>query len=380
MILYTFVLDLAVMRVLSSHSQDYMAALNVLASSFVVLTFHTHTFSNSLESVLLALAIYLYYGDLHSFYIRALKLGFLTGLALHVRFTAMTFLFPLGILHLVAAFKTQRSARMASYVCIGWFLGACLSSYLLHLLDSWYFGLKVFTPLNSFHYNANFEVVAREHGLHPRWLHALVNMPLLFGPLYLVALWQMGRLRGVSQWHLPLLLVVPLSLLSLAPHQEARFLLPLTVPLVLLAAPRVWNYHVWLRRLWLFFNALLLIVFLLHQTGLTLALLDAPFPPTGTSLHVHVCGTYMPPHFLMARPKGFLTVEDQGESCLVGNPTAAAQPWEYWIAPSDLWKHFESTSALPELYGKYAPFLCTEHFPTAIEHLHLPSYWTHPLE
>lgn len=38
------------------------------------------------------------------------------------------------------------------------------------------------TPLNFFYYNMAAKNL-EEHGLHPRYLHALVNLPLLFGPL-----------------------------------------------------------------------------------------------------------------------------------------------------------------------------------------------------
>ena len=38
------------------------------------------------------------------------------------------------------------------------------------------------TPLNNILYNAKVENL-KEHGLHPRYLHFLVNFPLLYGPL-----------------------------------------------------------------------------------------------------------------------------------------------------------------------------------------------------
>ena len=39
----------------------------------------------------------------------------------------------------------------------------------------------VLTPWNSLIYNMNPANLAH-HGMHPLWLHILVNMPLLFGP------------------------------------------------------------------------------------------------------------------------------------------------------------------------------------------------------
>ena len=43
----------------------------------------------------------------------------------------------------------------------------------------------VVAPLASLRYNLDAHNLAA-HGLHGRWLHVAVNMPLLFGPLALV--------------------------------------------------------------------------------------------------------------------------------------------------------------------------------------------------
>lgn len=40
----------------------------------------------------------------------------------------------------------------------------------------------VFTPLNFIKYNVDVKNL-KEHGLHPRWLHVLINIPLLFNVL-----------------------------------------------------------------------------------------------------------------------------------------------------------------------------------------------------
>jgi phosphatidylinositol glycan class Z len=49
----------------------------------------------------------------------------------------------------------------------------------LRNLTSFIFNLSV-TPLNFVSYNLNSENLA-EHGLHPRWLHLFVNLPLVIG-------------------------------------------------------------------------------------------------------------------------------------------------------------------------------------------------------
>ena len=52
-------------------------------------------------------------------------------------------------------------------------------------LSRW--GDLVLTPLHALRYNSSVEAL-KTHGLHPRWLHAAVNLPLLFGPVTLVLL------------------------------------------------------------------------------------------------------------------------------------------------------------------------------------------------
>ncbi len=154
-------------------------------------------------------------------------------------------------------------------------------SYVFHTLDSFLSarGL-VATPLRLLLYNMDPAALAL-HGIHPRWLHLLVNIPMLFAPL--LVLWlalacarkeeqdmrdardmrdavnnaqprvspRVSQCDGVRSeqreeqqtykstldllfWTGLILLIVPLLLLSTSPHQEPRFLLPLLFPLVLI--------------------------------------------------------------------------------------------------------------------------------------------------
>ena len=50
----------------------------------------------------------------------------------------------------------------------------------------------IITPVYNVLYNANIDNLAR-HGLHPRWTHAMINAPMLYGPLiflFIYDLWQ----------------------------------------------------------------------------------------------------------------------------------------------------------------------------------------------
>lgn len=126
------------------------------------------------------------------------------------------------------------------------------------------------TPLNFLRYNLLPANLA-EHGLHPRWLHLVVNLPMIATPgLLLYVLWaewdytnprneepsdrrekakngpmetmQKGELCRFYAYAIytdprPVLHWVRWSsttLLSIQPHQEPRFLIPLVTPMIAL--------------------------------------------------------------------------------------------------------------------------------------------------
>ena len=195
--------------------------------------------------------------------------------------------------------RVARGARSAVFVVAG-FLATCVP---LAALDTWYYESPVrvrvrlapclgslmphltnsvrctqtlvIKPLTLLLYNLDPSNLA-QHGTHPRWLHAIVNMPMLYGPPLLLAVLAMatsakkegdavapatnagtcGRSYSVAQLMTATVVVrgggivnaevsrphrlgwvvqVPLALLSAAPHQEPRFLVPLVVPVAVLA-------------------------------------------------------------------------------------------------------------------------------------------------
>ena len=100
------------------------------------------------------------------------------------------------------------------------------------------------TPFNFIMYNVvpgNLD----QHGTHPHWLHALVNLQILYGPMGIVALYTSVNFIAeiiLNDWKNkpPVITVgamsfftfmVSLGILSIFPHQEPRFLIPLTVPI-----------------------------------------------------------------------------------------------------------------------------------------------------
>ena len=138
-------------------------------------------------------------------------------------------------------------------------------------VDSFYFTGRVtqvvLTPYNNLLYNLSPDNLAK-HGLHPRWLHIVVNLPLIIGPgLIVYGLLAARRVYiqvqpDKSQNFLVVInrsqssffpdadrsdinrictacigvILLSLAVLSLQPHQEPRFLTPLLVPFVVLVA------------------------------------------------------------------------------------------------------------------------------------------------
>lgn len=186
-------------------------------------------------------------------------LGSLLALGVFTRITFVAFVLPVVLCYVVKViYEPARSYQQ------GWLAGPltlALSglsvSLLTVLLDTFYFGtLKetnqpVLTPLNNLLYNFDTNNL-REHGMHPRVQHLLVNLPIMYGMLGVVAVsqacWFLVKSRKnlyakvlsddiaqVIEFILSSGIILSLCMLSAFPHQEPRFLVPLATPLVLLA-------------------------------------------------------------------------------------------------------------------------------------------------
>lgn len=139
--------------------------------------------------------------------------------------------------------------------------GVCVGG-LLTIIDSIYYhsiqnyNILEIAPINNLLYNMNTNNLAL-HTLHPKYLHILVNLPMLFGPfgvyvaisivkkvlLFLTNFLKKPlQISSIRQLHEVLkkylfeifmssLFISYLTVFSLAPHQEMRFLLPLAVPI-----------------------------------------------------------------------------------------------------------------------------------------------------
>lgn len=87
--------------------------------------------------------------------------------------------------HLCSRRLSLRSVQLGAPAVMSFVLLALPLSNVLTLLDTLYFTSTlsspwILTPLNLLRYNLASSNLA-EHGLHSRWLHAVVNGPILFG-------------------------------------------------------------------------------------------------------------------------------------------------------------------------------------------------------
>ncbi|KAF9981349.1 hypothetical protein BGZ75_007384 [Mortierella antarctica] len=325
-VLISLIIDWAVVRMARQIRRSPSVALLLVSSSYVTLAYHTHPFSNTVETVILALcatvlsSIILDHdssmspapassaladrtstvapaGNQSS--IRAesntrptpIALSFLLGVLFAVgTFTRITFVvygFPLGVMFLYLNFKATFTknrtiaAGASKFIatCLPLALGLAAMSAFAVLIDSIYFhkliiynisngvrlslrdilithpknwhqlsykGSLTFTMWNNLRYNLDEKNLA-EHGLHPRFLHLLLNFPVLFGNLALIAVLTLLQKCRAREWGSQSKLVTTLSysgifgisVLSTMPHQEARFLTPLILPLIISLSGRI---------------------------------------------------------------------------------------------------------------------------------------------
>ncbi|XP_025834306.1 GPI mannosyltransferase 4-like, partial [Agrilus planipennis] len=209
----------------------------------------------------------------------------------------------------------------------------------------------VVTPLNFIKYNADNKNLA-QHGLHPRYLHMLCNIPLLFNVLGFLAFYEilvaLKRIYEARLNHLPQIktikalmtasTLIALAIFSVIPHQEARFLIPLLLPLVYLHGPSILkepelaiiekhenkklnksspkkkkSSHS-LLKIWIFTNLVCFIFFgLIHQGGVVQVplsfneMLKKPL----TQYHLLTCYTYNIPYSLfLQKPRRSFSFTD----------------------------------------------------------------------
>ena len=356
----TLFIDLSVYKICLRLRVDAAPSLSALGTSFVTLVFYTRTFSNTAEAILFALLLQLVVSAIASRNtlrtrkdrLRYFSMGVIVGVGIWIRPTFLAFAFvPFVCLLLdVCAQNWTSDKRIMNVIahvlryCIYLGLGSIVTMFILIAADSHYFGYLhkrrlVFTPVNFILYNLDTSSL-KEHGLHPRITHLLINMPLLYGPLAFILYAYIGNamLKGAFVesakallctkkkedkdgddhriyliWNMLLCSsIVPVALLSFIPHQEPRFISPVLMPLVILFSQSLIGSSASPLMLlsWCIWNILGCVLFgILHQGGaypclahLQQYLYNARSQTINATYHMTFYHTYMPPQHLLAWP------------------------------------------------------------------------------
>ena len=239
--------------------RDVVSAAVVMATSYVSLVYYSRTFSNTIESFLYA-AVLCFATRKSRKPISDIPYAVIISTLIVVGvFNRPTFVVYAAVPYLWWLFSD--GDHRVAVKAVSSVLTAIPVSVMLIFCDSVYFGyldinsLNVadlsdvmsvlssnitVTPLNFLLYNTQSDNLA-EHGIHPRFTHFAVNIPLLFSLLtvyffYDIYWWGTTVVifrtwKHVSMYRRQLMLlaccVIPVSLLSIFPHQEPRFLIPL---------------------------------------------------------------------------------------------------------------------------------------------------------
>ncbi|EEU46047.1 glycosyltransferase family 22 [Fusarium vanettenii 77-13-4] len=267
MFLISFVLEDWALHELIQSPRHRRVAVLLVASSYVTWTYQTHTFSNSIETLVVAWSLVL---------IQRL------------------------------ADPRQRSCVLSATVLgiVVIAIGLDTAFYLPSPI-TWtdLINKPVITPLNNFKYNSATENLA-QHGLHPWYQHLVANLPLLLGPAAALLIFKPAfSLRLYSA-------ISGLVVLSAFQHQEARFLLP-TVPLFLssIHLPRNQTvFRLWMSA-WIIFNLFLGVMMgIYHQGGVVPGQVFLSQQPDATQ--AIWWKTYTPPVWLLNGKNEVLTTRD----------------------------------------------------------------------
>ncbi|MCJ1310153.1 alpha 1,2 mannosyltransferase [Agyrium rufum] len=284
----SFVLeDWAIYELVQSPRRRKIATV-LVASSYVTWTYQTHTFSNSVETMVVLWTAVLTQRILdtpaYSSLFASTLIGFLGVLGTFNRITFPAFVVVPGLLLLPHFWRKPLSFLAVLLSAFASFVVAQTSDLAFYSrpynIATFFTALQPI-PLSSLRYNLSPSNLAL-HGTHPSFTHFLANLPLLLAPaLPLVALSLPSLLQTIATSPLnlsaapssqTLLLLTPFVatfILSLFSHQEPRFLLP-CVPLLLsgIQLPRTKRTRQLFVGSWIVFNiALGTLMGIFHQGG-----------------------------------------------------------------------------------------------------------------
>ncbi|PSK46293.1 hypothetical protein B9Z65_5261 [Elsinoe australis] len=296
----SFVLeDWALHELLPTPNHRRMSIL-LVASSYVTWTWQSHTFSNSIETLVVLWSLVFIHRIQEDRKSSQLLYSYLVGfLAVLGTFNRITFPAPWCLVVMVASgFLNLIFAIIldTEYYSSG------------NLTASTFLSKIVITPFNNLTYNLDPSNLA-QHGLHPFYQHVLANLPQLLGPAFPLIF---VKPRLSSTFYSALSAVIILSCFK---HQEARFLIP-AVPLLLASIRIPQKYTRSFFVVWLIFNALLgTLMGVFHQGGVVPAQLW--IGNESTASQTFWWKTLSPPVYLLGRKGQHITTHD-----LMGRPVA----------------------------------------------------------
>ncbi|KAI9847785.1 MAG: alpha 1,2 mannosyltransferase [Sclerophora amabilis] len=315
MFVLSFVLEDWAIHELVQSPRNRRIAILLVASSYVTWTFQTHTFSNSIETLLVLWSLVLIQRIVddkqHSPVFSSSVLACFTVFGIFNRITFPAFI-VLPALRIIPVLVRKPLCLFC------FFLSALLTCLLALAVDTSFYApsssppltlsalytAPVIAPLNNLLYNVSPSNLSL-HGLHPWYQHLLINLPQLFGPAYLLVF---PSVVSHPTWRLSSALT-GIVILSLFAHQEPRFLLP-AVPLIL-SSVRLPSKR-YLRpflAVWVVFNLLMgVLMGTYHQGGVVPSQLFLATRQDAT--HAFWWRTYSPPIWLLDGKNEELTTHD----------------------------------------------------------------------
>ncbi|BAO37911.1 GPI mannosyltransferase 4 [Kluyveromyces marxianus DMKU3-1042] len=271
-----------------------------IRTSYVTWVFQSHTFSNSLETILLLLLLFVCQYCIYEVrsgkspsFITSFWIGALISIGIFNRMTFPAFL----VLPLLSVFY---HCFISHWLPLAFsVISASVVSAIIIFFDTKAYnpvnGEWIIAPWNNLVYNMNVDNIA-QHGLHPRYTHLLVNLPLLCGPVLILLLSKRYILK------LPALSALSgVLILSLFKHQELRFLVPI-VPAIC-ASINLESFDTFIQgevilTIWFIFNIVMgLLLGVFHQAGIIS--LISQFSSHDIPVHVW-WKTYSPPTWIYA--------------------------------------------------------------------------------
>lgn len=278
------------------HMAHSVQADLLISTSYVTWCFQSHSFSNSLETILLLIVLSLY-SDMIRFphkehRIKSAILGVAIVLGVFNRITFPSFILLPSIVVFWNFFRK-------SWLSFAIFTVSLLSSMATFIyFDTLLYSSTryVVAPWNNFQYNLDQSNLAK-HGLHPWYTHSLINLPQLLGPSILFIRPPRRSVKLLLNNMSLLSIASGITLLSVFKHQELRFLIPLApLSFMCLRFRESWNKIGF--PIWILFNLVMaMIMGCLHQSGVIRIIESIHRDQLG----VHVWWkTYSPPTWMYA--------------------------------------------------------------------------------